>query len=397
MSELKGLSIDQLSDLKIAIIENKKTLETLETEKQKVSAENVHLKSENTRLNEEIQQQVFNKENLVKENDELREEKQKIYDEYNEKQGKRTLELEEKQEKLNNQEALVNARLEELSGREKTLVNQKEAHEKDALNFDVAKKEYELQVLHLNNKEKEVFEKEDEVKKKIDHLQTERKKYSEEYKKLEQLKEAVKDSQNKAQIDIENNNKILQEISIKTEENEAIKNRYETLIPLYNEVKDYIIKNTSDWTAENFMTLENVMFKKIEEEKINYFKKKEEKPVEEEVEEVEKEEEKEEVEEKEDRYKPIDSESWAIAKSWEAVEKPKEEEVEKEVEEKPKEEVEKEEEKPVEDWYEKMSYKELKELAKKHWINFWANPKTANLIAIIREFDKNNQLEKWAQ
>jgi hypothetical protein len=38
-----------------------------------------------------------------------------------------------------------------------------------------------------------------------------------------------------------------------------------------------------------------------------------------------------------------------------------------------------------------MSYKDLKELAKKHGLDFWANPKTENLIAIIREFDKNNK------
>jgi regulator of replication initiation timing len=109
------LSIDQLSDLKIAIVENKKQLDALKQEKESVAAENLHFKSENTRLTEEIQSQVFNKENLVKENDKLREEKQKIYDEYDEKQGKISLEITAKKEKLDNQEALVNARLEELT------------------------------------------------------------------------------------------------------------------------------------------------------------------------------------------------------------------------------------------------------------------------------------------
>jgi hypothetical protein len=145
-----------------------------------------------------------------------------------------------------------------------------------------------MNVLHLKQKEDRIFEKENEVHKKNLSMQEERKVILEEEKRLKELKEAVKDTQNKAQLDIENNNKVLHEVSIKKEEIEVMKNRYEALVPVYNELKNYIVKHAEDGTAEQFMTLENIMFKKIEEEKGNYFKKKEEEKKEEEKKEEEK-------------------------------------------------------------------------------------------------------------
>jgi regulator of replication initiation timing len=109
------LSIDQLSDLKIAIIENQKVLDALKEEREKVASENVRLKSDNTRLEKDVQMQIYNKENLVKENDKLREEKEKIYKEYADKQGKVSLEITERQRELDNKQALIEARKEEVS------------------------------------------------------------------------------------------------------------------------------------------------------------------------------------------------------------------------------------------------------------------------------------------
>jgi hypothetical protein len=72
------LSIEQLADLKIAIEKNARILKENESKSNELISTNTHLVSENIRLKSEITQQVEIKENLIKENNEIRKEKDLI-------------------------------------------------------------------------------------------------------------------------------------------------------------------------------------------------------------------------------------------------------------------------------------------------------------------------------
>jgi hypothetical protein len=180
------------------------------------------------------------------------------------------------------------------------LVDKKATHEKEVSNFNLEKEKHGLELLSFKRQLEEMDNREQNLNKKSKNIQEEKSKLLEEEKKIKNFRDAVNDTQEKAKLDIEKNNKILQDIEIKKEEIEVMTKRNEALVPVYNELKKYLIEHSQDGTAEQFMTLENIMFKKIQEKKDDYFKELNKKEEEENKEEEKKEEEKKEEEKVDD-------------------------------------------------------------------------------------------------
>ena len=240
-----SLNIDQLADLKIAIKKNEITLKENTKNNEVLENRNEDLTSTNKRLEQEINLQVDRIEKAKTDNQKLLEEKSGILSKFATDNEKVYKELREKEKNVSNDAQQTALRLIELDKREWKLAN-KENSNKALLE-------------EARNTKKEASEEVLRVEKQIDNLNDQRKKLKQEEKAFNEKKEALlevkkdledtKEDINGKESDLlelnQNNQNLLIEINAKEKAIISDKDRLEKLVPLFNELKDYVIENSN--------------------------------------------------------------------------------------------------------------------------------------------------------
>lgn len=237
------LSIDQLAELKIAIEKSSVKERELNTKVTELEWMYNHYTWENKRLENEIKQQIEIKENLIKENNDIRKEKETIQWEYEKRNQENYKKISETQAKLDETKWLIDLRLIEVEKREADL--NRKIEENETLIKDVKKIKQEIweERLVLEWQIKEI---QNERQKSIE--ETERK-----LKAIQELEEKEKDFEKQRENlnkKMEENAKQLNEINAKYIEIKAQEKYFETILPKIETFKDYL-KETKDFVINS--------------------------------------------------------------------------------------------------------------------------------------------------
>lgn len=243
-------SIDQLADLKIAIKKNEWILSEREKANVTLETRNKHLVETNNRLDKEITLQVDRIDEAKAKNISLSEEKEwilskfaidneKVYKDLREKEVKisnesqqtalRLIELDKREWKLANKEKSNNLILEEARNVSKETKNEAISVESKLLDLEASKKNLEVKRKSIYSREEALFS----IKKKLEKTRIENN--DKEFEIME--------------INQANSNKLIQIQSIE-KSIVSDKARLEKLVPLFSELKNYVIEN-SEATAED--------------------------------------------------------------------------------------------------------------------------------------------------
>ena len=250
------LSIEQLADLKIAIEKNARILKENESKSNELISTNTHLVSENIRLKSEITQQVEIKENLIKENNEIRKEKDLINWEYEKRSNENYLKIKKAQDELESKTPVIELRLLEADKRERDIVWKIEENEKLIKEIRVIKQEIWEEKLYI---EKQIKEIQSEREKSI--TETERK-----LKAIQELEEKwIEIDRRNTELNkrLEDNTKQLNEINAKYIEIQAQQRYFESVLPKIENFKIFL-KEVKAYVTENGK-IERFQLEKLEE------------------------------------------------------------------------------------------------------------------------------------
>lgn len=254
------LSIEQLANLKIAIDKENTKLNELKKEFNTLKPNYDHMESQLVRITEEVEVQAKIKENLIKENNEIREEKQKIQDDYEQKNAIVYQEIRRDREQIDQEKGIVELRLLEVDRREKEIWR-KEDEIKNSMNeIKNIKKEVWQERLYLEKlleqTKQEKDKNTDSISKNLEilwQIQSKEKEIDDKLKDLDLLEKSIIEKTS-------NNNNLLLEISAKERHIAEIEPKIELVKTYLKEVKDFVVSQKDEEWIEKIAKLEELLF-----------------------------------------------------------------------------------------------------------------------------------------
>ncbi|NDK08272.1 hypothetical protein EOM39_03405, partial [Candidatus Gracilibacteria bacterium] len=235
------LSIEQLADLKIAIKGESKKYDELKQTNEGLVVVNSNLTSNNKRLEKEIDEQVRIKEATIEENNKLRAEKEGINSEFEIKSNKQYEELRIKEQEIGDKLALIEARSKELEDRELKLFEKNEEIDRKISDLQQTKKEVKEDMIKSEKRLIEAREKETDIIKRETYLDKKDNDVRELLEVNEQEQEKIKKERKEIlEISKKNQNALIETQAIE-ERMKADISRNEKLVVLLDETKNYLI------------------------------------------------------------------------------------------------------------------------------------------------------------
>lgn len=237
------LSIEQLADLKIAIEKRNNEFRALNEEFTQKTNELENKKNEHIRLTAEVETLVAHKEGLIKENEDLRSEKSVINAEFNKKSEEQYKELREREERVSSLDQTTQLRILEVDKRERDIAGREQALEAKAIRVRLIESDAKNESAKIDLRNEELNRREEEISKKAREAQEQSQKAIDERIQTEAKLEELKEKEREIEKVSRDNASSIIELKSKIAENEALEGRLSKIIPLYDELKTFIIGN----------------------------------------------------------------------------------------------------------------------------------------------------------